>query len=72
MKMVNLTEVVNKDGLFYCGSLNLKQFLEYNGLSPIDSYTKKNTKKTIFIFMKCYELSTLLAIWSENKRKGGG
>lgn len=72
MKIVNLEEVIKKDDLYHCGSLNLKKFLESNGLSPIDSYTKKDTKKKIFLFIKCYELSTLLAMWSENKRKKGG
>ena len=72
MKIVNLEEVIPKEDRYHCGSINLKNFLESNGLSPIDTYIKKGTKKTIFVFIKCYELSTLLAMWSENKRKRGG
>jgi hypothetical protein len=72
MKIVNLQEVIQKDDLFYCGSLNLKKFFEQNGLVYISSYTKKNINKDIFIYVKSEELKNLLSIWSKNKTLKGG
>jgi hypothetical protein len=72
MKIVNLQEVIPKDDLFYCGSLNLKNFFEQNGLVAISSYTKKSNKKDIFIYIKSDELKNLLSIWSKNRTLKGG
>jgi len=71
MKINNIDEIIKKDDLYYCGSLNLKKFFENNGLVHISSYTKNKTKKNIYIYIKSKELENLLTIWSKNKGKRG-
>lgn len=69
MKIINFEEIVEKDDLYFCGSPNLKKFLEGNGIVSISSYTKKNTNKDIFIYIKSNKVKELLTIWSHNKKE---
>lgn len=71
MKIINIEESTKKEELYYCGSLNLKKFLEKNGLIHISSYTKNKTHKNIYIYIKSKKLEELLTVWSNNKGKGG-
>lgn len=72
MLINNFETAIDKDDLFYCGSLNLKKFFEQNGLVYISSYTKKSTNKNIYIYVKSDKLKELLVAWTENGRKRGG
>lgn len=73
MKIVNIEQIVKKDELFHCGSPNLQKFLEQNGLDYVSSYELNKNKKTIWLYIKCDELSELLTTWTNNKNtmKGG-
>lgn len=65
----NTPELIESNNIktYACGSPNLKQFLENNGIMPIYRYIHNLSKRTVWIFVECDELSRLLTIWTENK-----
>jgi hypothetical protein len=75
MFIINTPELQNKNIIetYSCGSPNLKDFLENNGVFSIHSYKHIKTKRNIWIFIECDELSALLSEWTKNKpiKKGG-
>jgi len=56
---------------YRCGSPNLCNFLEENGIVYSYFYINKKNNRTIWVFNMCDDLSALLSKWSENKPKRG-
>lgn len=57
--------------IFYCYSIPLKEYLETNGISPINKNYKinPNSGKKYWEFQKGEELDYYLSIWKDNKIK---
>lgn len=74
MKLINLYELEKSGKIktYYCGSPKQYQYLIDNGCYPIDEYKKKNTFKTIWVFIKTTELQDLLNCWNTRSNSGGG
>jgi len=70
----NIEEISPPVKTYSCGSPPLKDFLEKNGIVPIYKYTHNISKRTIWIFVECDDLSKCLTMWSNNrpmKEEGG-
>jgi len=52
---------------YHCASPPLKNFLISHNICPIYSYVHKVSKKNIWVFIMCKDLSFLLNQWSNNK-----
>lgn len=54
---------------YTCGSPNLRNFLEKNGLKPVHSYklNREGKHRTMWVFIMTPELSELLTQWTNNK-----
>jgi len=65
----NAPELIESTNIktYACGSPNLKQFLEDNGVMPIYRYIHNLSQKTVWIYVQCNDLSKLLTEWSKNK-----
>jgi len=58
---------------YSCGSPNLKDFLIENEILPIYVYKHIHTKRFVWVFIECDDLSVLLKQWTSNKPiKNGG
>lgn len=67
----NISDLLDNNTVktYSCGSPNLKDFLIKNGICPIYTYKHINTKRYVWIFIECDELSLLLKEWTKNKPK---
>jgi hypothetical protein len=74
MLIVNTPELEANNVIktYSCGSPNLKDFLIKNGVFPIYQYKHVHTKRFIWVFIECEDLSVLLSQWTKNKPKKGG
>lgn len=56
------------DRIFYCYSLNFKNFLVLNGEKYIAKEVHKKTGKTFWVFSENENLNRLLAEWRNNRK----
>lgn len=54
--------------LYCCYSLNLREFLQRNGLRYKLAALNPNSKSLFWVYVKCERLDSLLNEWSTNKQ----
>jgi len=76
MFIKNIEDIIPTIETYKCFSPNQAEFLKNNGIDPIYRYIYNNntnqTKKYVWVFIMCYDLSKLLTKWTTNKPKRGG
>lgn len=56
------------DRIFYCYSLNLKNFLVANGEEYVSKEIHKKTNKMFWCFLGTENFNNLLATWRSNRK----